>query len=563
MDEIRTAIAGTAKDVFNVSLTPELSWTDEQFGDYSTNVALQLAGKLNKPPREVAEALATKLRQDLSGQVSDVSVAGPGFINLRVDDGMFLDELRKVLDQRNAYGHNQSLANQQVIVEYSDPNPFKELHVGHLYDSVLGESIARLTEAAGASVHRVNFGGDVGLHVAKTLWAVLQALGGEQPDKLKDIPADKRASWLAAAYITGTNAYEDDPAAKQAIIEINARIYDVHTNNDHDSPLAQIYWTTRQWSYDYFNDFYARIGTKFEKYYPESVTAPAGLAAVKAQLAKGVFEESDGAVIFNGETHSLHTRVFINSKGLPTYETKDIGLALEKWKDYHFDLNIILTGNDIVEYMKVVLAALAQFEPELVKRTKHLTHGMVKLEGGSKMSSRKGNILRAVDVLDMTAEAAKKVSPKADDQVVQAAVKYAFLKQRYNADVIFNPSESVSLQGNSGPYLQYAHARAHSLLNKAGSQAPTIATDLQPGERSLARKLSQYAEVVNQAITDFQPHLVAGYLYELSQSFNQFYEKNRVVGDSREANRIQLVQAYAQILKNGLGLLNISAPESM
>lgn len=552
MQEVKKLLETAVGQAFGEDVDVELTRPDEQFGDFATNVALQLAKRLGQNPREVAQEIVDKLPKD--SVIAKTEIAGPGFINLTVTD----EELVKSMTNKPA----KSLQDKVVVAEYSDPNPFKVLHVGHLYDSVTGESIARLCETAGATVHRVNFGGDVGLHVGKTMWAVIKKLGGENPEKLADIPENQHAEWLTEAYIEGTNAYEDDEVAKQEITDLNKKVYQVHTDDDHDSPFAKIYWTTRQWSYDYFDSFYERIGTKFEKYYPESTTAPIGLKTVQQQLEKGVFEKSDGAVVFKGEVHNLHTRVFINSNGLPTYEAKDIGLAISKWQDYKFDKTIIITGNDIVEYMKVVLAALEKFEPELVKRTVHLTHGMVKMSGGVKMSSRKGNILRAVDVLDMTAQAMKQERDSSDEQSVQAAVKYAFLKQRMAGDVIFDPKESVSMEGNSGPYLQYAHARACSILAKGQSGKAAIDL-LENGERSLARKIGEYSEVVDKAVSELMPHHVATYLYELAQTFNRFYEHNRVIGDEREAIRLQLVKAYADILKDGLEILNITAPEKM
>jgi arginyl-tRNA synthetase len=344
---------------------------------------------------------------------------------------------------------------------------------------------------------------------------------------------------MARCYVAGTNAYEDDETARGEIIAYNKRVYQLHNEGDHDSPFAQIYWTCRQWSYDYFDAFYARIGSGFERYYPESQTAGIGLAVVKEQQAKGVFKESDGAVVFDGEAYGLHTRVFINSEGLPTYEAKDVGLSMKKWDDYHFDSSVIITGNDIIEYMKVVLKAIEQFEPNLVQRTRHITHGNVKLTGGVKMSSRKGNFLRAVDVLDAAAEANQEATGKESESTVLAAIKYSFLRNRMGGDIIFDPKESVALEGNSGPYLQYAHARARSILAK--SQAPSTnsreTTEMQPDERMLVRKLGEYAEVIEKATTELMPHHVCTYLYELAQEFNRFYEKNRVLGDEREAFR--------------------------
>jgi len=550
MEAIKQAIAAAVKELFNIEIEPELTRPDEQFGDYATNVALQLAGKLDKNPREIATALVEKIS---SADIAKIDIAGPGFINVYLTDQTFIDMLHR--------GPGQPYKNKVIVAEYSDPNPFKVLHAGHLYTSVVGDAIANLLESAGGEVHRVNFGGDVGRHVAITMRSILQTLGGELPEKLDEIPETERATWLSERYVEGTHSFETDDQAKQEVTLLNKRIYRLQNDKDHESAFARIYWTTRQWSYDYFDQFYERIGTKFEKYYPESETTPTGMAKAEALKAEGVLVESDGAVVFRGEEHGLHTRVFITSEGLPTYETKDLGLILRKWEDYHFNQSVVITGNDIVEYMKVVLKVVEHFQPELATNTAHISHGIVKLAGGVKMSSRKGNILRAVDVLTAADAANEKATGKKDDQVVLGAVKYAFLKQRTGGDIIYDPEESVSLQGNSGPYLQYAHARARSILKKGN---PTYErAEFETDERSLIRKISEYPEIVENAVNELMPHHICTYLYELSQNFNRFYENNRVIGDPRENIRLNLVQAYAETLKKGLTLLGISAPETM
>lgn len=557
METITSALSRAIKELFTIDLQPVLTRPDEQFGDYATNVALQLAGRLQQSPRDVAQKLADALESDPELSIKDVSVAGPGFINITVGDAAILSAAQAAPRTKPT-----TYRNKVVITEYSDPNPFKVLHAGHFYTSVVGDGISRLVQAAGGTVHSVNFGGDVGLHVGKTMWAILQELGGEHPEKLADVPEDVRSEWMAKQYVLGTQAYEDNEAAKEEIIAINKHVYQLHTDQDHDTPFAQIYWTCRQWSYDYFNAFYARIGTPFERYYPESETAPLGLQTVREQLEKGVYEDSDGAVVFSGEKYGLHTRVFINSHGLPTYEAKDVGLIMAKWRDYHFDTSIIVTGNDITEYMKVVLKSIEQFAPELAERTKHITHGNVKLAGGVKMSSRKGNFLRAIDVLDIAHKANKQATGRDDERAVLGAIKYSFLKQRIGADIIYVPEESVSLEGNSGPYLQYAHARARSILAKADQKLAAI-TGLEAGERSLARKVSEYPEIVEKAVTELMPHHICTYLYELAQTFNRFYEHNRVIGDERQDIRLQLVTLYADVLYDGLNLLGIEAPDQM
>jgi arginyl-tRNA synthetase len=340
-------------------------------------------------------------------------------------------------------------------------------------------------------------------------------------------------------------------------------VYQLHSENDRDSDFAKIYWTCRAWSYDYFNAFYDRIGTKFEKYYPESETAPIGLATVREQQAKGVYTESDGAVVFVGEPYGLHTRVFINSEGLPTYEAKDVGLSIKKWDDYHFDESVIITGNDITEYMKVVLKSIEKFQPQLAERTKHFTHGNVKLAGGVKMSSRKGNFLRAVDVLNVAADENEQAQGNRDEAPVLGAIKYAFLKSRIGPDIIFEPKESVSIHGNSGPYLQYAHARAMSIVAKLGDEQHVGPSDFDQQERTLLVKMTEYPEVLANATNELSPHLVCTYLYELAQTFNRFYEQSHVIDNPRQSVRGQLVRSYASILRSGLTLLGIQAPDTM
>lgn len=213
--------------------------------------------------------------------------------------------------------------------------------------------------------------------------------------------------------------------------------------------------------------------------------------------------------------------------------------------------------------MKVVVKALSNFYPEVAERTHHLTHGVIKLPGGVKMSSRKGNILRAIDIIEAAEKAAQELDNNSSNETILAAIKYAFLKTRIGGDVIYDPAEAVALEGNSGPYLQYAHARARSIASKSKATQKSQLSELESGERTLAIKLSEFSEVVGRAAENFMPHLICTYLYELSQEFNRFYEHNRVIDDPREAERLHLVELYASVLKKGLELLGIHAPESM
>jgi arginyl-tRNA synthetase len=272
-------------------------------------------------------------------------------------------------------------------------------------------------------------------------------------------------------------------------------------------------------------------------------------------------------VIYEGEKVGLHTRVFITSKGLPTYEAKDLGLAELKNRDFpEAARSIIITANEQAEYFKVMLAALAEIDKDLADKTTHMSHGFVSLTTG-KMSSRTGDIYSSSTLLDGVRQETKQQYPQSDvtNDVYLAAVKYAFLKHRLGGDIVYDPGESVSLEGNSGPYIQYAHARAMSILSKAGeSREGRVEIDeFEPAERSLARKISEYPEAVAKATEELMPHHICTYLYELAQKFNQFYEQNRVVGHERQGIRVRLIEVYADVLKSGLSLLNIVAPNRM
>lgn len=531
-EKLEQQIVAACTELFQIEDVAELTRPEAQFGDFSTNIALKLAKQLGKNPRKVADALAVKLRETLGDQVSKVDSAGPGFINLTLSD----EALLKGLESKPA----QRYKGQEVLVEFGDPNPFKAMHIGHLYSYIVGDAISSLLEVAGANVKRLSYHGDVGLHVAKAIWAMQQNSSEDNP---------------GAAYAQGAKAYEDDQQAKMQIDAINAKIY------ANDPAIKELYDTGKAHSFEDFDRILKELGIKNDKRYLESESAPSGITMVKENTGK-VFKESDGAIIYEGEKAGLHTRVFITGKGLPTYEAKDLGLTTLKNTDYpDAQLSVIITAHEQAEYFKVMLAALAEINPAVAKKTKHLSHGFVSLSSG-KMSSRTGDIYGAVNLLDDVKNVAAKLFPNAAHDMQLGAIKYAFTKHRLGGDLVYDIDESVSLEGNSGPYLQYAHARARSILRKA-STTGRLEGGLEADERLLTRKLTEYPEVIDKAVQELMPHHVCTYLYELAQVFNRFYEHNRVIGDPREAVRLGLVQQYAETLQFGLETLGMVAPDSM
>lgn len=546
MEKIREVLKKAILKVYGVEIEPEIGLAPEKIeADYSSNVALKLAKELKKPPMAIAEEIAKEIPEE-------TLISAPGFINFKISDKLLRENVQKLTEGNLQNISPDEYSGKTVICEFSDPNPFKVLHVGHLYTSIMGDAISRLYENAGAKVIRANFGGDVGLHVAKTMHILRQ-----KPIETLTIED------IGKCYVEGTAAYEDDPAAKAEITKLNKEIYRINAENIHGEPVADLYWKGRELSYEYFNQFYDSIGVKFDKYYPESSVAELGLKTVLRELEDGVYEKSNGAVIFDGEKYGLHTRVFINSEGVPTYEAKDVGLIFQKDKDYHFDKSVVITGNEQLEYMKVVLCSVSQYAPELVEKTSHLTHGLVKLPGNVKMSSRKGNFLKAVDVTELVKEALKAEYNSTDEKIALAATKYAFLKYKMGGNIIFDPQESVKMTGNSGPYLLYSAVRAKKIIAKTGNLKPREDYIYNIYERNLAKKLLEYAGVISEAVKEMAPHKVATYLYEVSQEFSRFYENCQVAGSAEEAERAELVRAYLNVMTHGLNILGIEIPEEM
>lgn len=499
--------------------------TDLKMGDYSTNVGIK-TGK--------AKEIYTALRQARGdfNFIEKIEIAGPGFINFYLSKEFFQQSLVDVIKAGENFGKSTHAKGFKVMVEYTDANPFKDLHIGHLMSNAVGEAVSRIIEWNGADVKRANYQGDAGMHIAQAVWGMIK--GAENP------------------YVFGNKAFAEDETAQSEIKEINKKIYDKT-----DSKINELYERGREESLKKFEEIYKRLGTKFDYSFFESETAEIGKKIVEENVGK-VFEESEGAVVFKGEKFdpSLHTRVFINSQGIPTYEAKDLGNAKNKSDVYPYDLSVVVTGNEIKDYFRVMLAALAQIYPDLALKTKHLPHGMLRLPTG-KMSSRTGDVITAEELIEEV-----KARVKGDEQVAIGAIKYMILRSNIGSDIVFDFEKSVSTEGDSGVYLQYAHARANSILEKAGKKGNAS------GERSstheIERLLYRLPEIVERAGQEYAPNYITTYLTELASSFNNFYAHEQVLDDSPESGyRLAIVEAFKNVMKNGLNILGIPAPDRM
>ena len=538
-------------------------------GDYATNVALVFAKKEGKKPVELARKIIKQVEK--TEEIERVQFLRPGFINFWLSQAWLGKQVEEVIKEKDKFGRLTIGKGKKLMVEFSHPNTLKPFHIGHLRNIILGESICRILAANGFKVIRANYQGDVGLHIAKTLWAFA---------KLKTNPQtlDEKIEFLGKAYTEGNEAYEENEKAKKEIIELNHKIY------EKDSEIMPLWKKTRNWSLDYFDRIYKRVDTKFDRLYFENEVAEQGKKIVLQHLDK-VFAKSEGAIIFDGEKYGLHKRVFINKLGFPTYEAKDMELARLQFKEHNPDLIIHVVGPEQQSYFQVVFKALELIFPETKDKEYHRVYGWVRLKKG-KMASRLGKVVLGEWLID---EVKKRLSKefKMEDAsleiVAVAAVKYSMLKLSPLSEIAFDIDESISLEGNSGPYLQYTYARAKSVLRKAHKDQvlpdrqlltipdrnmPTIRdrdTCPRPNaeESSLLRTIYKFPEVVLEAGERYAPNLICNFLFDLAQKFNLFYNQHRIIGDDNEEFRLALTTSVSQVLKNGLNMLGIKILERM
>jgi len=519
---------------------------------------------------EISESDIEKLEKNKIPEVEKIEFIKPRFVNFHLSPKFFGDSIGEINDNKEEFGGSNLLNGEKTIIEYTVTNVLKPMHIGHLMGNVLGESLSRILEWNGAEIKRNNYQGDSGLHIAKAVWGI-QKSGGIIEGELS-----KKVDYIGKAYALGSNQYEDDANSQEEIKEVNKKIFEKS-----DKDLNKIYEWGREVSLAHFEELYKKLGTKFDYYFFESEVTEDALKIVKEFVSKGVFEESEGAIVFKGEKYDprLHTRVFVSSQDIPMYEAKDIAHAIRKYKTYAFDKSIIITANEQDEYFKVVLRAMQEVNPEIAAKTKHLSHGILKLSTG-KMSSREGNVITGEslieDVEDLVREKIKdrEFSDNEKEEVAEVvaigAIKYSILRQATGGDIIFDFDKSLSFEGDSGPYLQYTYVRAKSVLEKAKiSQGDTFKNvpKVSPWETTEVEKLLyRFPEVVERAGREYAPHHIVTYLTELASTFNSFYGNEKIIDESDQAAsvyKLSLTLAVSHILKNGLYLLGIKVPERM
>ncbi len=580
---------------------------DSLKGDYATSFALGASKLIGITPIECAMTLVESLHTKADSSIIKIEVAGPGFINFFLEPQTIYDIVSAVgihQDKTNKYGFLTLNVGKKIAYEYTDPNPFKVFHIGHLMANIIGESLSRLGEYTGAEIKRFCYQGDLGRHVALFVYG-LRFMDKPFPtaEEGEKVTLVERMYYMGTSYAKGATYFKKQVEAENKEVEAEVQNINKKLYERSDEEINTIYDLGLEWSLQYFETLYDLLGTKFDQYFFESKCVEPARALIADALKKGIFTESEGAIVFEGEKYEdkeahdgkgekLHTRVFITKYGLPTYDAKELGLAKLKYDAFKYDKGIIVTANEQDQYFKVNLKAQSLVLPELTGKNTHVSHGMMILPSG-KMSSRTGDVVSAEEMVESARafvlelmkdrEMTDEEKMKTANQVAIAGIKYLVLRQGTGKDVIYDAKKAMSFEGDSGPYLQYTAVRAKAVLRKAQEQhieaAPItpLLFELLTGQdplhanatRELIKKIYIFPEIVEKAYIENGPHAIATYLIDLAGTFNACYAHTHIVDTTDESTKIKSAQlvtvtkAVQEVLTNGLYILGIEVPEKM
>lgn len=563
----------------------------EEMGDLATNICFSLARDLKKPPAKIAEEIANQLKIPKNSLIERVE-AKNGYINLflnyREMAKEVLDTIRK--DEEN-YGRGIKKG-QEVLLEYSAPNPNKPMHIGHMRNNLIGLSVYKILSFAGYKVHPVNQINDRGAHICKSLWGYLQfgkkGSTGEvtdweslldewerHPEKWVE-PKDTRKKpdyFVMDFYVKANELIEEN----EEYNEQNRKILQAWESGE--KKVRKLWKRMVSWVYEGWEKTYKRQGCVFERYYYESDLYSRGKEIVMENMEKGFFVKTkENTVVADLEKYGLGGLVFIRSDGTTLYQTYELALTERKIKDYPKNKLVWVVGSSQSFYFQQMFTIFELLGFAKKEDCYHLGYGMVSLPKG-KMSSRAGNVVLADDITEEVYRLVEKeVTEKNPDlphkkvveiseKIAMGAIKYSMLKIDAFKDIIFDPKEIIKFEGNTGPYLQYAHVRAAKILEKAGKFGEELRPkEITKEEKILIKKLAEFPEAVEKAAKEYKPNIIAGYAYELSEAFSGFYHACRVLQEEDKEKRdyrLNLVKAFEVTLKNSLSLLGIETPEIM
>ncbi len=575
---------GTAIDVSQV----QLQKTRKEFEGDITLVVFPLTRITKLSPEETGNRIGTALVEKLD-EVEGFNVV-KGFLNISFSASYWAQQLREMRSVQD-YGFTpKGEHSRNVMVEYSSPNTNKPLHLGHIRNNLLGWSVAEILKANGHEVQKVQIINDRGIHICKSMVAWQRFGNGETPkttglkgDKLVGkyyVIFDKKYKEEQAALMA--DGMDEKAAADNAPIMLEAREMLLRWEAD-DAEVRQLWATMNGWVYDGFDVTYKRLGVDFDKLYYESDTYLIGKEMVEDGVAKGVFErQDDGSIWCDLTADGLDRKLLLRSDGTAVYMTQDIGTAILRYNDWpQLDQLIYTVGNEQDYHFKVLFLVLKKLGYSWAEACYHLSYGMVDLPSG-KMKSREGTVVDADDLMEemyLAARAQSEEKGKLEglskdeahdlfEMLGLGALKYFILRVDPKKRMMFDPQESIDMQGNTGPFIQYTHARIRSVLRKADSvpaEVPQVGT-LDVKERQVLRLLREYPQVVRQAGEEYSPALIANFGYELAKDFNQFYQEMPILKEEDAALRdfrLALTALTGQVIASAMALLGIRVPEKM
>lgn len=589
-DSLTGTIARALKDLYGVEQSPAsiaLQDTRRDFrGDY-TLVVFPYVKQARKSPEAVAAEIGEAVKAALP-EVAGYNVI-KGFLNFEIADSYWLHFLAERAGQSD-YGLVHPAADAApVVVEYSSPNTNKPLHLGHIRNNLLGWSVSQLLAAAGANVKKVNLVNDRGIHICKSMLAWLRYGNGETPES-----TGMKGDHLVGKYYVEFDKHykeevkqlmesgvEEEQAKREAPLMVEAQQM-LKRWEEGDKEVRALWEKMNGWVYAGFDETYDRLGVGFDKVYYESQTYLLGKELVQKGLDMGVlFRKEDGSVWCDLTGDGLDQKLLLRKDGTSVYMTQDLGTALLRHKDFGAERLIYVVGNEQDYHFKVLKLILGKLGFPWADKVYHLSYGMVELPNG-KMKSREGTVVDADDLIDemeRTAEEMSREHGKNDELspeeqkhlyhiLALGALKYFILKVDPTKNMLFNPAESIDFNGNTGPFIQYTHARIRSIVRKAGS-ASALDTEhvaLNEKERGVLKVLHSLPETIASAANAYSPAMVANYAYELAKAFNSFYQDTPILREENQqlkTMRISLCAAVASALKNTMNILGIEVPERM
>ncbi|MFN3849525.1 MAG: arginine--tRNA ligase [Spirosomataceae bacterium] len=585
---LKSTIQQALSSLFEVSEQVVLQPTKKDFEGTYTYVTFPLVKQLRKNPVEIGNAIGNYLLEN-SKLVSRFNVV-QGFLNVSIAESAWIDTLNQIILDKD-FGFLPKNG-QSVMVEYSSPNTNKPLHLGHLRNNFLGYSIAQILEANGYDVVKTCLVNDRGIHICKSMLAYQKHGNGETPESsgLKGdhlagkyyVLFDKDLKQEVADLVAG--GMTEDEAKKKAPSMVAAQEMLIKWEQG-DEEVVALWRKMNDWVFAGFNETYKKIGVSFDKTYYESNTYLLGKDLVEEGLQKGIFfKKENGSVWIDLKEEGLDEKLVLRSDGTSVYITQDLGTTDMKFKDFNNDKSVWVVGNEQDYHFQVLFAIMKKLGRSYADGCYHLSYGMVDLPSG-KMKSREGTVVDADDLVEEVRSEAENVAKERGDIanmtteeqqnlysiVGLGALKYFLLKVDPKSRMLFNPQESVQLQGNTGPYIQYTHARICSVLRKAEAmqvpinQAVTV-SELHQVEADLIYLIGQYPSTIQQAAADYSPAVIAQFAYELAKTFNQFYAEVSILNEPNTNKlqfRIALSKTIAETIAKAMKLLGIDVPQRM